>query len=70
MTYVIRVEPTRRAYKWLRGFDKDRPVLVSDREFKAGKGIQEYASLQRAKEAVLKIRCYSKNHSVVIVELR
>lgn len=70
MTYVIRVEPTRRAYMWLRGFDKDKPVLISNKEFKAGRGIQEYVSLRRAEEAVLKIRAYSKNHSVVIVELR
>ena len=70
MTYVVRVEIDHGVVRWLRGWDGDRPVFITNKEFRACRGVQEYADCSSAKRAADKVKAYQKYRSVRIVGLR
>lgn len=70
MTYGIRVEIDHGVVRWLRGWDGDRPVFITNKEFRACRGIQEYAECSRAMADAQKVKAYQKFRSVKVVGLR
>lgn len=69
MTYIVIVWNNQKERKVLKGFDKKVPVFVTETQWKNGKPIQEFETIEKASIAIDKIDKHERWRNRAIVEL-
>lgn len=69
MTYIIKVWNRARLKKVLKGFDGNKPVFVSEHEWRNGATVQECGTYESAQYWLDKLNRYEHWRSSAIVQL-
>lgn len=69
MTYIVVVWNNHKERKVLKGFDRKKPVYVSESQWKRGTPVQEFGNTTEANRNIAKIDSYEHWRSRAIVEV-
>jgi len=69
MTYIIRWRNKNKTLHVLKGFDKNKPVWITDAQYRKGVPFYEFGTMADAQYYVKKVQKYGNYRGLSIVEI-